>query len=100
MILESQLRGGYPSADWHTPRGGCIEIASEQAPSTDGRSTPTTEADRMSRTAECAVFARTGFFVLYSVFKERSVERARWPELDCLVRYTPVGVTMLLARTR
>jgi hypothetical protein len=34
------------------------------------RSTPPANRVRVSRTAEPAVLARTGFFVLYSVFKE------------------------------
>jgi len=32
-----------------------------------------------------AVIARTGFFVLCSVFKERGVEKTHRPELDALM---------------
>src|ERR1700752_5153490 len=64
----------------HSPKG-MLEIASEQTPHTDDHSIdrpkPVDEPSGRVR-----VFARTGFFVLYSVFKERhgrdgGVHRAR-----------------------
>jgi hypothetical protein len=41
--------------------------------------------------------ARTGFFVLYSVFKERLVERADRPELDALRGQRPPERAAVLA---
>jgi hypothetical protein len=69
--LESQLPGQHPLADWHIPHGMFIEIASEQPSCTEERR---------------ALAARTGFFVLYSVFKERHVEEVKSPELDTSLR--------------
>jgi len=49
---------------------------------TVARSSGAHTTEVVSRATKFRAIARTGFFVLYSVFKERSVERARWPELD------------------
>jgi hypothetical protein len=74
----------------HIPKKGMLEIASEQTLHTDGhsieRSKPSDEPSGRVR-----VFARTGFFVLYSVFKERHSRDGAYTELDLLAGHAPAN---------